>query len=80
MANRKLSLFPTGDHPKLNLTAEEKRIFGALFKQADTKDGGVVTGEVAIALFPRAKLPEEILGQVCCLDGMPWGIAALNYG
>ena len=53
-----------GDHPTLNLTAEEKRLFGVLFKQADTKGDGIVTGEVAITLFPKAKLSENILGEV----------------
>ncbi|KAF2432148.1 hypothetical protein EJ08DRAFT_695603 [Tothia fuscella] len=67
MANRKLSLFRTGDHPKLNLTSEEKKIFGILFKQADTKDDGIVTGEAAINLFPRAKLPEAELGTIWAL-------------
>jgi hypothetical protein len=59
-----------GDHPKLKLTDEEKRIFTILFKQADTKNDGIVTGEVAITLFPRAKLSENILGEVraCMLE------------
>jgi epidermal growth factor receptor substrate 15 len=45
----------TGDqtHPILNLTAEEKRIYGALFAQADREQIGVVTGENAVTFFER---------------------------
>jgi epidermal growth factor receptor substrate 15 len=54
-----------GDHPNLNLTPEEKQLFGRLYKQADTKGDGIVTGEVAVSLFPKAKLSENTLGEVC---------------
>jgi epidermal growth factor receptor substrate 15 len=54
----------TGDHPNLNLTSEEKQLFGRLFKQADTKGDGIVTGEVAVSLFPKAKLSENTLGEI----------------
>jgi hypothetical protein len=53
-----------GALPKLNLTDEERRIFNLLFKQADTKNDGIVTGEVAVTLFPRTKIPENTLGEV----------------
>ncbi|KIV98998.1 uncharacterized protein PV09_09278 [Verruconis gallopava] len=53
-----------GDHPSLNLTPEEKQLFGRLFKQADTKGDGIVTGEVAVSLFPKAKLSETTLGEI----------------
>jgi len=58
----------TGDHPSLNLTPEEKSLFGRLYKQADTKGDGIVTGEVAISLFPKAKLSENTLGEVGLLN------------
>ena len=53
-----------GDHPNLNLTSEEKTLFGRLYKQADTKGDGIVTGEVAISLFPKSRLSENVLGEV----------------
>jgi hypothetical protein len=56
--------FSKGALPKLNLTDEERRIFNLLFKQADTKNDGIVTGEVAVTLFPRTKIPENTLGEV----------------
>lgn len=49
----------------LNLTPEEKRVFGELFRQADTEQMGVVTGEVAVKFFERTKLPPQVLGEVC---------------
>ena len=48
----------------LNLTPEEKRVFGELFRQADTEQMGVVTGEVAVKFFERTKLPPQVLGEV----------------
>ena len=50
--------------PQLNLTADEKRVFGQLFQQADTDNLGVVTGEVAVKFFERTKLAPSILGEV----------------
>jgi len=53
------------DQPKLNLIAEEKRLFGQIFKQAaDKNDAGVVTGEEGFNLFVRSKLPQDILGEI----------------
>lgn len=58
-------LLDTGENGNLpNLTAEEKRLFAILFKQADTKGDGIVTGEVAITLFFKTKLSENTLGEV----------------
>ncbi|KAF4537261.1 UBS TS-N domain-containing protein [Lasiodiplodia theobromae] len=48
----------------LNLTPEEKRVFGELFRQADTEQMGVVTGEVAVKFFERTKLPPQVLGEI----------------
>ena len=50
--------------PQLNLTAEEKRVFGQLFQQADSDNLGVVTGEVAVKFFERTKLAPSVLGEV----------------
>ncbi|KAJ9641942.1 hypothetical protein H2199_005157 [Coniosporium tulheliwenetii] len=50
-------------HPILNLTPEEKRVFGQLFARADTEKIGVVTGEVAVKFFEPTKLPAPVLGE-----------------
>lgn len=39
-------------------------MFGELFRQADTEQMGVVTGEVAVKFFERTKLPPQVLGEV----------------
>lgn len=52
------------NHPILNLTPDEKRIFSQLFAQADTEKLGVVTGEVAVKFFERTKLAPAILGEI----------------
>jgi hypothetical protein len=49
----------------LNLTPEEKRVFGQLFRQADTEGIGVVTGEVAVKFFEKTRLEPRVLGEVC---------------
>lgn len=56
----------TGDqtHPILNLTAEEKRIYGALFAQADREQIGVVTGENAVTFFERTGISSVVLGEI----------------
>lgn len=51
----------------MNLTPEEKRVFGQLFRQADTDGLGVVTGEVAVKFFEKTRLEPRILGEVCAL-------------
>jgi len=52
------------DHPRLNLSSEEKRVFAYLFQQADSEKIGVVTGEDAVKFFERTKLPSNVLGEV----------------
>lgn len=54
--------------PNLNLTPDEKRLFGQLFKQADTESVGVVTGEVAVKFFEKTRLEPRVLGEVCILS------------
>ncbi len=51
--------------PSLNLTPEEKRVFGQLFREADKENLGVVTGEVAVKFFEKTRLEPRILGEVC---------------
>ena len=61
------------EHPNLNLSPEEKRLFGQVFAAADTENIGVVTGDVALKFFPeRTKLPSETLGEVgnCAYKGL----------
>lgn len=50
--------------PNLNLTPEEKRVYGQLFRAADTDSVGVITGEVAVKFFERTKLDSRVLGEV----------------
>ncbi|KAL2024356.1 hypothetical protein VTK56DRAFT_8838 [Thermocarpiscus australiensis] len=50
--------------PNLNLTAEEKRVYGQLFRQADSDNVGVVTGEVAVKFFDKTRLDSRILGEI----------------
>lgn len=50
--------------PNLNLNAEEKRVYGQLFRQADTDNVGVVTGEVAVKFFEKTRLDSRVLGEV----------------
>ncbi|KAK4121844.1 hypothetical protein N657DRAFT_635320 [Parathielavia appendiculata] len=48
----------------LNLTPEEKRVYGQLFRHADTDNVGVVTGEVAVKFFEKTRLDSRILGEI----------------
>lgn len=59
-----MSLFPAA--PNLNLNPEEKRIYGQLFRHADTDNVGVVTGEVAVKFFEKTRLDSRVLGEVGC--------------
>ncbi|KAJ9616923.1 hypothetical protein H2200_000643 [Cladophialophora chaetospira] len=51
-------------HPNLNLTAEEKRVYGQLLKEADPDGFGAVSGDVAVKFFERTKLQPDVLGQI----------------
>lgn len=48
----------------LDLSPEERRLFGQLFAAADTDKIGVVTGEVAVEFFKKTRLSPDILGEV----------------
>lgn len=39
-------------------------MFGQLFREADTENIGVVTGEVAVKFFEKTRLEPRILGEV----------------
>lgn len=55
----------TGDSANaLNLSPEEKRVFGQLFRQADSENIGVVTGEVAVKFFEKTRLDPHVLGEI----------------
>jgi len=56
-------------HPNLNLTAEEKRVYGNLLKEADPDGFGAVSGDVAVKFFERTRLPPDVLGQVSHATG-----------
>ncbi|KAI3317494.1 hypothetical protein HD806DRAFT_367376 [Xylariaceae sp. AK1471] len=53
-----------GGAPNLNLSIEEKRVYGLLFRQADTESVGVVTGEIAVQFFEKTRLDSRILGEI----------------
>ncbi|KAK2879282.1 hypothetical protein FQN49_001028 [Arthroderma sp. PD_2] len=51
-------------HPNLNLTPEEKRVFYQLFQTADKTNLGVITGETAVTFFEKTNLAPETLGLI----------------
>ncbi|KJZ80302.1 hypothetical protein HIM_00152 [Hirsutella minnesotensis 3608] len=48
----------------LNLTPEEKRVYGDLFKQADPENLRVVTGDAALGFFDKTRLDSRVLGEI----------------
>lgn len=48
----------------INLTPEEKKLFGSLFKTADKESVGIVTGEDAKVLFQKSSLSPALLGEI----------------
>ncbi|GJN84947.1 hypothetical protein PLIIFM63780_008511 [Purpureocillium lilacinum] len=50
--------------PNLNLTPEEKRVYGDLFKQADPENLRVVTGDAAVTFFDKTRLDSRVLGEI----------------
>jgi hypothetical protein len=48
----------------VRLTAEEKRLYGQLFRIADTEQIGVITGSVAVEFFKKSRLSPAILAEV----------------
>ena len=39
-------------------------MYGQLFRQADTENVGVVTGEIAVKFFEKTRLDSRVLGEV----------------
>jgi isopentenyl diphosphate isomerase/L-lactate dehydrogenase-like FMN-dependent dehydrogenase len=39
-------------------------VFGQLFREADSENIGVVTGEVAVTFFEKTRLDPRVLGEV----------------
>ncbi|KAI1091471.1 hypothetical protein F5B19DRAFT_458479 [Rostrohypoxylon terebratum] len=50
--------------PTLILSPEEKRVYGQLFREADTEGAGIVTGDVAVKFFEKTRLDSRILGEI----------------
>ena len=57
----------TAAAPNLNLTPDEKRVYGDLFKQADPENLRVVTGDAALSFFDKTRLDSRVLGEVGAL-------------
>jgi hypothetical protein len=83
IARRLLITFGAG-HPNLNLTAEEKRVYGLLFRAADPDGFEVVSGDVAVKFFEKTKLPPDVLGQVgpqaCDVVGCSTDWGGIRFG
>jgi epidermal growth factor receptor substrate 15 len=50
------------------LTPEEKRLYGQLFRIADSEQIGVITGAVAVEFFKKSRLSPAILAEVRLLQ------------
>lgn len=59
-----ISLTNFSGGPQIRLTAEEQKVFGQLYRQADPDYTQIVTGEVARTLFIRSGLSPAILGEI----------------
>lgn len=55
---------PLAAASNLNLSPDEKRIYGDLFKQADPENLRVVTGDAALSFFDKTRLDSRVLGEV----------------
>lgn len=64
-------LTATAAQASLNLSAEEKRVYGQLFQQADTEGVGVVTGDVAVKFFEKTRLEPPVLGEASRIHDPP---------
>ncbi|OTA74409.1 hypothetical protein M434DRAFT_402715 [Hypoxylon sp. CO27-5] len=50
--------------PALILTPEEKRVYGQLFREADSENAGIVMGDQAVKFFEKTRLDSRILGEI----------------
>jgi epidermal growth factor receptor substrate 15 len=48
----------------VRLTSEEKRLYGQLFRTADSEQLGVITGPVAVEFFKKSGLGPALLAEV----------------
>jgi epidermal growth factor receptor substrate 15 len=48
----------------VRLTPEEKKLYGQLFRIADSEQLGVITGTVAVEFFKKSKLTPNVLAEV----------------
>lgn len=72
-----LTFVVAANQPNLNLSPEEKRAYGQLFRQADTESVGIVTGDVAVSFFEKTRLDSRILGEVSLSVATPYDAAPL---
>jgi epidermal growth factor receptor substrate 15 len=60
------------------LTPDEKRLYGQLFRIADSEQLGVITGPVAVEFFKKSGLTPALLAEVLSFEALLteiWGIA-----
>ena len=48
----------------VRLTPDEKRLYGQLFRIADSGQVGVITGAVAVEFFKKSRLTPSVLAEV----------------
>jgi len=48
----------------VRLTQDEKRLYGQLFRIADSGQVGVITGAVAVEFFKKSRLTPSVLAEV----------------
>jgi epidermal growth factor receptor substrate 15 len=48
----------------VRLTPDEKRLYGHLFRIADSQQVGVITGAAAVEFFKKSRLSPALLAQV----------------
>lgn len=48
----------------VRLTQDEKRLYGQLFRIADSGQVGVITGAVAVEFFKKSRLTPSLLAEV----------------
>ncbi|EPE07640.1 uba ts-n domain-containing protein [Ophiostoma piceae UAMH 11346] len=55
---------PGDSGESLNLSPEERHVYGQLFRQADPDNVGIVMGEAAVKFFEKTRLNARLLGEV----------------
>jgi len=62
----------------VRLTPEEKRLYGSLFRTADSQQVGVITGAAAVEFFKKSRLSPALLAEVKILDPDPTPLGAIR--